>query len=205
MRNSGEAHDWPIGIKYEALPHYLVPTHSVLPLAIALKSSLLRVRTRPIARISLPWRFHRPPPWSTVVTCSRSCIIPVHHSIRGGRTSSMSTPRPQSSPPPSPLSRSLEDTELNDSESPTISEAKYAFKIYRTDYSDETIWRRFMTYLNAQTQARMKEENLVHEIPNIDWAVESSPELARASEEDIRRYVARLIQRAILRYTDPMM
>ena len=205
MRNSGEAHDWPIGIKYEAPPHYLVPTYLVLPLTIALKSSLSRVRTRPIARISLPWRFHRPPPWSTVVTCSRSCIIPVHHSIRGGRASSMSTPRPQSSPPPSPLSRSLEDTELNDSESPTISEAKYGFKIYRTDYSDETKWRRFMTYLNAQTQAQMKEENLVHEIPNIDWAVESSPELARASEEDIRRYVARLIQLAILRYTDPVM
>lgn len=62
-----------------------------------------------------------------------------------------------------------------------------------------------MTYLNAQTQARMEEENLVHEIPNIDWAVESSPELAHASEEEIRRYVARLIQLAILRYADPMM
>jgi hypothetical protein len=115
----------------------------------------------------------------------------------------MSTPRPQSSPLPSPLSRRLEDTQLKDSESPTISEAKYGFKIYRTDYSDETKWHRFMTYLNAQTQARMEEENLVHEIPNIDWAVESSPELARASEEEIRRYVARLIQLAILRYTDP--
>jgi hypothetical protein len=203
MRNSGMAHDWPIGIKYEAPPHYLVPTYSVLPLTIALKSSLSRVRTRPVARISLPRRFHRPPLWSTMVTCSRSCIIPVHHSTRGGRTSSMCTPRPQSSPPPSPPSRRLEDTQLNDSESPTISEAKYGFKIYRTDYSDETKWHRFMTYLNAQTQARMEEENLVHEIPNIDWAVESSPELARASEEEIRRYVARLIQLAILRYTDP--
>ncbi|KAL1608928.1 hypothetical protein SLS59_002120 [Nothophoma quercina] len=99
----------------------------------------------------------------------------------------MSTPRPQSSPPPSPPSRRLEDTQLNDSESSTISEAKYGFKIYRTDYSDETKWHRFMTYLNAQTQARMEEENLVHEIPNIDWAVESLPELARASEEEIRR------------------
>jgi hypothetical protein len=117
----------------------------------------------------------------------------------------MSTPRPQSSPSPSPPSRRLEDTQLNDSESPTISEAKYGFKIYRTDYSDETKWHRFMTYLNAQTQARMEEENLVHEIPNVDWAVESSPELARASEEEIRRYVARLIHLAILRYTDPMM
>lgn len=62
MRNSGVAHDWPISIKYEALPHYLVPTYSVLPLTIALKSSLPRVRMRPIARISLPRRFHRPPP-----------------------------------------------------------------------------------------------------------------------------------------------
>ncbi len=60
------------------------------------------------------------------------------------------------------------------------------------------------TYLNAQTQARMEEENLVHEISNIDWAVESSPELARASEEEIRKYVARLIQLAMLFYTDPM-
>ncbi|OSS48299.1 hypothetical protein B5807_07927 [Epicoccum nigrum] len=99
----------------------------------------------------------------------------------------MSTPRPQSSLPPSPPSRRLEDTQLHNSKSSTISEAKYGFKIYRTDYSDETKWHRFMTYLNAQTQARMEEENLVHEIPNIDWAVESSPELARASEEEIRR------------------
>ena len=50
MRNSGVAHDWPIGIKYEAPPHYLVPTYSVLPLTIALKSSLSRVRTRYIYR-----------------------------------------------------------------------------------------------------------------------------------------------------------
>ena len=64
MRNSSVAHDWPIGIKYEAPPHYLVPTYSVLPLTIALKSSLSRVRTRPIARISLPRQFHRPPLWS---------------------------------------------------------------------------------------------------------------------------------------------
>lgn len=203
MRNSGVTYDWPIGIKYEAPPHYLVLTYSVLPLTIALKSSLSRVRTRPIARIFLSRRFHRPPSWSTVVTCLRSCIIPVHHFIRG-RTYSMSTPRPQSSLPPSPPSRRLEDTQLHNSKSSTISEAKYGFKIYRTDYSDETKWHRFMTYLNAQTQARMEEENLVHEISNIDWAVESSPELARASEEEIRRYVARLIQLAILCYTDPM-
>ena len=116
----------------------------------------------------------------------------------------MSMPRPQSSPPPSPPSMRLEDTQLKDSESP-ISEGKYGFKIYRTDYSDETKWHRFMTYLNAQTKARMEEENIAHEIPNLDWAVESSPELARASEEEIRRYVARLIQLAILRYTNPMM
>lgn len=202
MRNSGVAHDWPNGIKSDAPPHYLVPTYSVLPLTIALESSLSRVRTRPTAHFSLPRRFPRPPLWSTVVTCSRSCIIPVHHSIREDGTSNMSTPRPQSPPSTSASSRELEDTQLNDSESPTISEAKYGFKIYRTDYSDETKWHRFMTYLNAQTQARMEEENLVHGIPNIDWAVESSPELARASEEEIRRYVARLIQ---LLYTDPMM
>lgn len=77
----------------------------------------------------------------------------------------MSTPRPQSPPFPSAPSRELEDTQLNDSESPTISQAKFGFKIYRTDYSDETKWHRFMTYLNAQTQARMEEENLVHEKP----------------------------------------
>ncbi|KAJ4364816.1 hypothetical protein N0V95_000660 [Ascochyta clinopodiicola] len=102
----------------------------------------------------------------------------------------MSPPHHQSLPIPSPPFVEPQDTPLDDSEPPKTSdhEAKYGFKIYRTDYTDETKWERFMAYLNAQTEARMEEENLAHEIPNIDWAVESSPDLARASEEDIRQY-----------------
>lgn len=137
--------------------------------------------------IFLPRCSRHPPLLSSIVTCSRSHIIPVL-----ARIFDMSTPHPRSPSPTSPPSRELDDTQLDDSEPPTTSEAKHGFKIYRTDYSDETKWERFMTYLSAQVQARMEEQNLAHEIPNIDWAIESSPDLARASEEDIRRYVARL-------------
>ncbi|KAF9696435.1 hypothetical protein EKO04_005205 [Ascochyta lentis] len=101
--------------------------------------------------------------------------------------SGMSTSHLQSPSPTSTPTRELEDTQLDDSQPPTTSDVKYGFKIYRTDYSDESKWERFMTYLNAQVQARMKEENIAHEILNIDWAIETSPDIACASEEDIRR------------------
>lgn len=80
---------------------------------------------------------------------------------------------------------------IDSSEPPTKPESKYGFKIYRTHYGDETQWESFLDYLNAQTHENMRNQNLGHEIPNLDWAIESSPDLANASEEDIRRYVAR--------------
>jgi hypothetical protein len=44
-----------------------------------------------------------------------------------------------------------------------------------------------MLYLNAQARARMEEDGYADEIPNLDWNVQSSPDLEYASFKDIRK------------------
>lgn len=65
--------------------------------------------------------------------------------------------------------------------------SKYGFIIFRTDYGDETRWKRFMNYLNAQVRARMQEEDMAHEIPHIDWKVQASIDLEGVSFEEVRQ------------------
>jgi hypothetical protein len=66
---------------------------------------------------------------------------------------------------------------------------KFGFVIFRTTYGNEYSWDRFMIYLNAQARARMIAEGYADEIPNLDWNVQSSPDLEFASFEEIRKYV----------------
>jgi hypothetical protein len=64
---------------------------------------------------------------------------------------------------------------------------KFGFVIFRTTYGDEYSWDRFMIYLNAQARARMIEDGYADQIPNLDWNVQSSPDLEFASFEEIRK------------------
>jgi hypothetical protein len=97
--------------------------------------------------------------------------------------------------PLSPPYRELEESRLNDSEHPVLeistltSDEKYGFIIFRTVYDDENDWERFMVYLNAQVRASMESKGLADEIPNIDWKVQSSPDLEDASFDEIRRWM----------------
>jgi hypothetical protein len=43
-----------------------------------------------------------------------------------------------------------------------------------------------MLYLNARVQARVEEDGLAHEIPNLDWKVQSSLDLQNASFKEVR-------------------
>jgi hypothetical protein len=65
--------------------------------------------------------------------------------------------------------------------------SKYGFIIFRTGYGDEMRWKRFMNYLNAQVRARMQEEGMAHEVPNIDWKVQASTDLEGISFDEVRQ------------------
>jgi hypothetical protein len=80
------------------------------------------------------------------------------------------------------------------SQSSSKPDHKFGFVIFRTTYGDEYSWDRFMIYLNAQARARMVDNGYADEIPNLDWNVQSSPDLEFASFEEIRKYVIPIVK-----------
>ena len=58
--------------------------------------------------------------------------------------------------------------------------------VYRIYYDNGAYWDIFMRYLNVQVRATVYRKT-AHEIPNIDWKVQSSPDLNAASFDEIRR------------------
>ncbi|KAK7184712.1 hypothetical protein DPSP01_000437 [Paraphaeosphaeria sporulosa] len=69
----------------------------------------------------------------------------------------------------------------------TNAENAYGFRIYRTTYSDDDKWDRFMSYLKTNIERSLgRDEQYKHQLARVDWTVQSSPDLQDASMDQVR-------------------
>lgn len=65
-------------------------------------------------------------------------------------------------------------------------EEAYGFVVYRTDYTSDATWTRFMSFLNAQARSTLLSSSYRSLLDNLDWNVQQGPELHDADYDQVR-------------------
>ena len=65
-------------------------------------------------------------------------------------------------------------------------ESKWGFVIYRTTYTDDAEWKRFMDHINTRTLLNLEDEGAGDLFSRLDWCVQEDSAVENAPVSQVR-------------------